>query len=95
MQPLLGITDYFVLLTASNERQLKTVVEEVSGVLKREHGRAPLRTEGTPGAGWVLVDYGDLVVHVFGQEQRAFYALERLWADAEELAWTDPAAARA
>ena len=87
---LLGITDFFVLMSASNERQLGTVVEEVERRLKQSLGRSP-RREGTKDTGWMVLDYGDIVVHAFTQEQRAFYNLERLWSDAPQLPVPDPA----
>lgn len=78
---LLGITDFFVLASAANERQLGTVADEVERAL-RDSGRKPRRREGTKDTGWMLLDYGDIVVHAFTEEQRAFYSLERLWGDA-------------
>ena len=78
---LLAITDHFLICSAQSDRQVKTIAEEVERKL-REEGRRPLRTEGTPENGWVLVDYGDFVVHVFTDEMRAYYDLERLWKDA-------------
>ncbi len=91
---LLGITDYFVLVSASNERQLGTVVEEIEARLKRDRDVRVLRREGTKEAGWVVLDYGDFVVHAFSREQRDFYALERLWSDAPVVAFADPAEVR-
>lgn len=85
---LLGITDYFVLLSASNDRQMRSVAEEVEHQLKLI-GSAPVRREGTPDSGWLILDYGMVVVHVFGEEQRAFYGLERLWGDAPELEFSE------
>ena len=79
--PFLAITDHFLICSASSERQVKTIAEEVERKLK-ESGRSPLRTEGAPDTGWVLVDYGDFVVHVFSDEMREYYDLERLWKDA-------------
>lgn len=78
---LLGITDYFVLASGSNERQLDTIVDEIQRQLA-ERGRKPRRREGTKDTGWVLLDYGDVVIHAFTEEQREYYALERLWSDA-------------
>lgn len=78
---LLGITDHFVLASARSDRQLGTVVDEVESRL-RAHARRPRRREGTKDSGWVLLDYGDVVVHVFTTETREYYDLERLWADA-------------
>ena len=77
---LLVIVDVFVLATAGSDRQLKAIAERIEERL-RDHGRRPLRREGTPSAGWVLLDFGDLVCHLFLAEQRGLYALERLWAD--------------
>ena len=78
---ILAVVDLFALMTASNPRHLKAVGEEVERVLREQHDRKPLRREGTPDSGWMLLDYGDLVVHVFSSDRREFYALERLWAD--------------
>lgn len=77
---LLALVDVFLLATAFSDRQLKAMAERIEDRL-RESGRKPLRREGTPGSGWVLLDYGDLVCHLFSAEQRDFYSLERLWAD--------------
>ncbi len=77
---LLVIVDLFLLASAGSDRQLKAIAERIEERL-REQGRRPLRREGTPSAGWVLLDYGDLVCHLFLTEQRGLYALERLWAD--------------
>jgi ribosome-associated protein len=79
---LLGITDYFVLASATNDRQLRTIVEEVERQAKETLSRGPRRREGTKETGWILLDYGDVVVHAFTQEQRSYYDLERLWSDA-------------
>ncbi len=77
-----------MLLSAANERQLSTVVEEIEYRLKQED-RRPLRREGSKESGWLVIDYGDVVVHAFGQEQRDFYGLERLWADAPRLEYDE------
>lgn len=77
---LLGIVDVFLLASASNDRQLKAIGARIEERLRGQQ-RRPLRREGTPEAGWVLLDYGDLVCHLFTTEQRGIYALERLWAD--------------
>jgi ribosome-associated protein len=91
MGNLLGITDWFVICSARNDRQLKTVVEEVHQRLKQELGVGPRRREGQPETGWMLLDYGVVVVHAFTAEQRSFYDLERLWADAPTTVWQDEA----
>jgi ribosome-associated protein len=79
-----------VLVSAGNERQLRTIVDEVERKTS-ETGRKPRRREGTTDTGWMLLDYGDVVIHAFTQEQREYYALERLWRDAPTVAFTDPA----
>ncbi|MGH9058378.1 MAG: ribosome silencing factor [Acidimicrobiales bacterium] len=85
--PLLAISDAFVITSGSNPRQVRTIAEEVEEQIKRAGGPAPRRIEGLDDARWVLMDFGDFVVHVFLSEARAFYELERLWADAEVWEW--------
>ena len=87
--PILAITDAFVITSAGNGRLVRTIAEEVERQVKAGGGPAPLRIEGLDDARWVLLDYGDFVVHVFLQEVREFYDLERLWADAPVWDWTD------
>ena len=76
----LAITDAFVLTSAPNERQVQSIVDEVEDRL-REIGAKPIRREGERDGRWVLIDYGEIVVHVQHEEERQFYALERLWRD--------------
>ena len=76
----LAITDAFLLASATNDRQVKAIVDEVEDKL-REVGAKPIRREGQREGRWVLLDYGEIVVHVQHDEERAFYALERLWRD--------------
>ena len=76
----LAITDAFLLASATNDRQVRAIVDEVEKKL-REHGAKPIRREGHREGRWVLLDYGDVVVHVQHEEERQFYALERLWRD--------------
>ena len=76
----LVITDAFLLCSASNERQVKSIVDEVENKL-RGIGAKPIRREGERDGMWVLIDYADIVVHVQHEEERQFYALERLWRD--------------
>ena len=76
----LVITDAFLVASAANERQVKAVVDEVEDKL-RELGAKPVRREGERDGRWVLIDYAEIVVHVQHTEERAFYALERLWRD--------------
>ncbi len=76
----LAITDAFLLASATNDRQVKAIVDEIEDKL-REAGAKPIRREGQREGRWVLLDYGEIVVHVQHEEERAFYALERLWRD--------------
>jgi ribosome-associated protein len=76
----LAITDAFLLASATNDRQVRAIVDEIEEKL-RGAGEKPLRREGERDGRWVLLDYGDVVVHVQHEEERQFYALERLWRD--------------
>jgi ribosome-associated protein len=76
----LVITDAFLLCSAGNERQVKSIVDEIEDKL-REIGAKPVRREGERDGRWVLIDYAEIVVHVQHAEEREFYALERLWRD--------------
>ncbi len=79
---IIGITEYFVVCSANNTRQVRTIVDEIDEQVRvLTDGRARA-TEGLDTATWVLVDYGDVIVHVFLAETREFYGLERLWTDA-------------
>jgi ribosome-associated protein len=84
----LAITDAFVLASAPNERQVQAIVDEVEERL-REHGVKPVRREGVAEARWVLLDFIDVVVHVQHAEERAYYALERLWKDCPTIPFVD------
>ncbi|QIK75971.1 ribosome silencing factor [Nocardioides piscis] len=85
----LAITDAFVLASASNERQVKAIVDEVEDKL-REVDAKPIRREGHREGRWVLLDYGEIVVHVQHEEERQFYALERLWRDCPSIPVPQP-----
>jgi ribosome-associated protein len=89
---ILGIADAFVITSASNTRQVRTIVEEVEKQLREKGEAKPRAVEGLDDASWVLLDYGDVVVHVFLTETRTFYGLERLWADAARVPWENAAA---
>jgi len=84
----LGITEAFVITSGGNARQVRTIANEVELQLKKAEGRAPIRIEGLDDARWVLMDYGDFLVHVFVDEAREYYDLEHLWADAPRIAWS-------
>jgi ribosome-associated protein len=80
----LAITDAFMLASAPNDRQVKSIVDAIEDRL-RDLGAKPIRREGQQEGRWVLLDYGDIVVHVQHNEERTFYGLERLWKDCPEL----------
>lgn len=84
---VLGITDLFVVTGASNPRLVKAVVDEIEERVADATGERPIRVEGLDDLRWVLMDYGDWVAHVFLDEARGFYDLERLWADVPRVAW--------
>ena len=77
----LVITDIFVLCSAPNERQVLAIVDEIEGRARAGHGVKPQRREGAKEGRWVLLDFGDVVVHAMHDEDRGFYGLERLWKD--------------
>ena len=80
------IADYFVLATAGNERHITALQGHVEEALVRG-GFPSARIEGKNGSTWVLMDFGDVIVHLFSREDRSFYDLERVWKDAGTLAW--------
>jgi ribosome-associated protein len=84
---ILSITDAFVITSASNSRHVRTIVDEIERAMKEHASVPPTSVEGLDDATWVLLDYGDIVVHVFLDETRAYYELERLWADAPRVNW--------
>ena len=79
---LTSIADYFILCSASNERQTRAIADAVEERVREEHGAKPLFVEGTNIGRWILMDYGDFILHIFTEECRRFYSLERLWGDA-------------
>jgi len=79
-----GFTDYFLICSGTNERQVQAIADAVEERLRAERV-CPLHVEGYNRGQWVLLDYGDLVVHVFQEQPRSFYALERLWSDAPDV----------
>lgn len=81
---VLALVDVFMLVTAGSDRQLRATADRIEERF-RELQRKPLHREGTAEAGWLLLDFGDVVCHLFTDEQREFYSLERLWADVAEL----------
>lgn len=84
LEPVTDFADYFVICSGSNERQVQAIADAVEERL-RERGVRPLHVEGYPAAQWVLLDYGDFLIHALLDERRAYYGLERLWRDAPEV----------
>jgi ribosome-associated protein len=84
---VLAITDYFVVVDAPNRRLVRTLVDDVEAGVRAATGRSPLRVEGEREQQWVLLDYGDVVVHVFLDEVRRFYEIERLYRDVPTVSW--------
>ena len=82
LRGMIGYTDYFVICSGRTERQTKAIHDAIYEGLKSAHRRLPERVEGLPGARWILMDYLDVVVHVFVPETREYYRLEQLWGEA-------------
>lgn len=87
MGDLLGVTDAFVITSGRNTRQVRTIAEEIERRVKEHSGRSPWAVEGRRDLHWVLLDYGDFLVHVFLEEDRHYYDLERLWGNAQRVDW--------
>lgn len=81
-----SFTDYFVIATGANPRQIQAIADEITQRLK-QHGEYPASLEGYQNAEWILIDYGDFVVHIFSPKARVYYDLERLWRDAKPVKW--------
>jgi ribosome-associated protein len=80
-----GFTDYFVICTANNSRQMVAIADAVRETLKKDYGERPSLAEGVEKSEWILLDYFNFVVHIFSRECRAFYGLERLWGNADRI----------
>jgi ribosome-associated protein len=76
------LADYFVICSGASERQLRAIAGEILEKMKKEAGVVPLSVEGVPSSGWVLVDYGGVIVHIFAPSLREYYSLEKLWSEA-------------
>lgn len=83
------LVDFFVIVTATARRQSNAIASEIDQAMKKQ-GEAKLGLEGSEEGRWILIDYGDFVVHIFSPEFRAFYALEDIWGDAPQLDWQEP-----
>src|SRR5436309_2569460 len=82
LRGIIGFTDYFVICTGRTDRQTKAIHDAIHEGMKSEHGTLPRRVEGLPEARWILMDYLDVVVHVFTPDTRSYYRLEQLWGEA-------------
>jgi len=91
MAGISSFTDFFVVCSADSEPQLKAIASEIRRVLREDHGRKPLSEDGFPASRWVVLDYGDVIVHIFQGDMRGHYGLEKLWSDAGRLALDVPA----
>lgn len=90
MLDLAGIssfTDFFVICSASSEPQLKAIASEIEARLRDEHNVRASAIDGFPASQWIVLDYLEVVVHIFHRDKRAFYSLEDLWGDAPRIAW--------
>ena len=85
VRELVSITDYFVIVTAANSRQVEAIIDEIEDALREQAHIKPSHTEDSRDGSWSLLDYGDVVVHVFMPEAREYYRLEELWNDAPTL----------
>ena len=86
---VLAITEYFVVIDAPNRRLVRTIVDEVEESVRAATDRSPIRVEGLNEQQWVLMDFGEVVVHVFLDEVRRFYEIERLYKDVGKLDWSE------
>jgi ribosome-associated protein len=84
IQAVTVIADYFVICTGANPRQIRAIATAIDEKLS-EHGRPALHREGSPDSGWLLLDYSDVIVHIFSPKEREYYRLERLWSSAKTV----------
>ena len=84
------LSDVFVIATGSSRTNVQALADHVEERIKETHNVKPLRVEGRTEGEWVLVDYGDIIVHLFQSAAREYYSLERLWGDAERIRWEEP-----
>ena len=87
------LSDVFVIATGTSRTHVQSLAEHVEEKLREDMSLKPLRSEGSDEGEWILLDYGDVIVHVFQTAPREFYGLERLWADSERIEWVEPAVA--
>ena len=85
LREIASFTEFFIIASGTNQRQVQAIADEINEQLKKQIQRRPVRIEGYNSAEWVLVDYGDFIVHIFNKEAREFYDLARLWRDARKV----------
>lgn len=85
LRPDAIISDFFVICTGNSDRQIKAIADSVREVVKERYGRLPQAMEGGTSSGWVLIDYSDVIVHIFGEAERDYYDLEGFWKQANIL----------
>ena len=85
LRQIASFTEFFVIASGSNQRQVQAIADEITERLKKDLNSRPNRVEGYGTGEWVLIDFGDFIVHVFDKEAREFYDLERLWRDAQKV----------
>lgn len=89
VEDVTSICDCFVIAHGNSSTQVRALADYVEQELKEKHGIEPLRVEGYQSTGWILIDYGEVIVHIFNEEMRGFYDLERLWKDGTEVDITE------
>ena len=85
LREIATFTEHFIIVTGSNQRQVQAIADEINEKLKKDLSIRPVRIEGYKSGEWVLLDYGDFIVHIFDKNSRDFYDLERLWLDAKQI----------
>lgn len=85
LREIASFAEFFVICSGANQRQAQAISDEIQEQLKKELSRRPVRIEGYRTAEWILMDYGDFIVHIFEKEARGFYDLQRLWRDAKQV----------
>jgi ribosome-associated protein len=85
LREIASFTEFFIITSGTNQRQVQAIADEIEEQLKKQLSQKPVRVEGYNTAEWVLMDYGDFIVHIFEQKAREFYDLERLWRDAKKV----------
>ena len=85
LREIASFTEFFIIVSGTNQRQVQAISDEINEQLKKQLNARPIRLEGYNTAEWILLDYGDFIVHIFEQKAREFYDLERLWRDAKKV----------